>query len=117
MIIIEPNSTTYTFKIIPSVYEAGEMYYIKITDEQENKVTFSDFSTLVENNSDITEVTFMVSEDYFKENYFYNISFSLSNEVVYKTKVLATSQAVLDYSINNNNYVLPTINNNEYIII
>lgn len=115
MIIVQPNNTIYTFSIIPILLD--DSYYVTIRDEQTNKMIYSSFSESVSNVSDITQVTIEVDELLFKENYFYNITFYLADEVVYKGKVLCTNQAINNYTINKDKYTTPTIDNNDYIII
>jgi hypothetical protein len=115
MIIVQPNNTTYVFSIIPTSFE--ESYYVTIRDEQKNKMIYNDFSTQVDNISDITEVSIEVSETLFKVNNFYNISFYVADELLYRGKILVTSQSVNNYTINKDKYITPTIDNNDYITI
>ena len=117
MIIIDPSQTIYTFSIIPTIYDLVQPYGIKIKDEQTNEVIFDDLSFETENDYDVTLISIEVEENLFKENYFYTITFYLESQVVYKGKILATSQSVNNYTINKDKYDTPTIDNNDYIII
>jgi len=42
--------------------------------------------------------------------------FSVTNEVIYKDRIFCTNQTVKEYSINQNEYFLPNIDNNFYKI-
>lgn len=57
--------------------------------------------------------------DFFKENTFYNLKvyFENTNEVIYKDRLFCTNQPKETYSINNGEYTLPNIDNNDYITI
>lgn len=56
--------------------------------------------------------------DFLKENTFYEITFSDNvNEIVYKDRMYCTNQNVNDFSINDNQFILPNIDNNYYITI
>jgi hypothetical protein len=115
MIIDTIQKETYTFEIIPSIFNEGIVYDISIRDEQRNKITYNDVSSNAVNINDIINVSFNVDIDYFQENCFYNIEFKYVNEIVYKAKVFITSQVISDYSINKDKFEFPTITNNEYI--
>ena len=117
MIIIDPSQTIHTFSIIPTIYDLGQPYGIKIKDEQTNEVIFDDLSFETDNDYDVALISIEVEENLFKENYFYTITFYLGSQVVYKGKILATSQSVNNYTINKDKYDTPTIDNNDYIII
>jgi hypothetical protein len=68
---------------------------------------------------DLFQIDFMTL-DFLKENTFYNIKvyFGATNEVIYKDRMFCTDQPLYGtFSINNGEYILPTINNNTYITI
>jgi hypothetical protein len=50
---------------------------------------------------------------------FYNLKvyFQNTNEVIYKDRIFCTNQSKATYSINNLEYTLPNIDNNDYITI
>lgn len=55
---------------------------------------------------------------FLKENTFYEITFSDNiNNIVYKDRMYCTNQNVNQFTINQNEYILPNIDNNYYITI
>ena len=50
-----------------------------------------------------------------KENTFYNLSIKNNNDIVYKDKVFCTNQETSTYTVNQNQYVANTTNN-EFVI-
>lgn len=122
MIVINPNNTVFTFSIIPKTYigsllmDSFDDYTISITDEQKNKVLGTFNASNVQNNNDITNLTFTVLNTFYNDGFF-TVEFKLFNELVFKDKVFATVQNTELYSINSGKYQLPNIQNNDYIII
>jgi predicted nucleic-acid-binding Zn-ribbon protein len=52
-----------------------------------------------------------------KQDNFYTIEIKdSSNNIIYRDKIFCTNQTILDYSVNNGNYVTHS-SNNEFIII
>lgn len=114
MMIINPNNSVFTFSIIPITYNVAGVYTLKITDEQTNTVLGTFTASTITNDSDITNLTFTLLNKFYA-NGFFNLEFYLNGIIVCKERVFATSQT--NYTINENSYVLPTINNNSYITI
>lgn len=56
---------------------------------------------------------------FLKQDNFYNLKvyFENTNEVIYKDRIFCTNQSTATYSINNNAYSEPIIDNNDYITI
>ena len=114
MIIINPNNSVFTFSLIPITYNVGGVYTLKLTDEQTNTLLGTFTASTITNSYDISNLTFtLLNKTY--EGGFFNAEFLLNGITVFKDRIFATSQT--NYTINQNSYVLPTINNNSYITI
>ena len=114
MIIINPNNSVFTFNIIPITYNVAGVYTLKLTDEQTNTLLGTFTVLTIINSNDITNLTFTLLNQVY-EGGFFNAEFFLNGTTIFKDRIFATSQAY--YTINQNSYVLPTINNNDYITI
>lgn len=58
--------------------------------------------------------------DFIKEDYFYTIvvkNLTIGDKNIYKDRMFYTTQDIREYTINQGKYVIPNINNNQYIVI
>lgn len=108
-----------TFAIIPTRQsdEDNNIIFMYFTDETTKEVyniganiRYTDKDKLFIGADDFT---------FFKENTFYNLKvyFENTNEVIYKDRIFCTNQSKETFTINDGEYILPTINNNTYITI
>ena len=113
MIILEESASSQTFSFIPRSYTSGVTYTIKITNETTNKEVYDSTAT------SFTEVDYYYEySDVFtlKEDTYYTIEITASNEVIFRDKIFCTNQTISTYSINNNAYTVNS-DDNEFILI
>jgi hypothetical protein len=69
--------------------------------------------------NNLDSITPNVNFSILQENNFYVLKayFDVSNVIIYKDRVFVTNQSQDSYSINNGQYLTPTIDNNSYITI
>jgi len=117
MTILNPENTEQEFIIIPRNYN-GLNLTLLFTDEQ-TKETHTLTVLAVNITADWYDmVTFFVPINFLYENAFFELVIkSSTQEVIYKDKVFCTSQNLKTFSVNDGEYILPTINNNDYIVI
>ena len=126
------NETTKEIFIRLATYRISEndILQIGITPIQ---ITVNNFKIRVQNNSGVFEAETCLTEQlndlnilapdehlsFLIENNFYNLKvyFQNTNEIIYKDKIFCTNQDINSYSINSGKYIMPTINNNDYITI
>ncbi len=117
--IILTTSATQSIPIIPisQVDPFGDIIILQFTNETTKEVTTRTVTTQASVNDiyyvDNTNLSFL------KENIFYvlKVYFEGSGITIYKDRVFVTNQTQSIYSINNGQYVTPTIDNNDYITI
>ena len=108
MIILLESVLSQTFKFIPRSLEADSMV---IEDDAENtSVTIDITPTIDRYYLSVSEVLTLV------EGRFYTIKVLNGLDVVYKDKIFCTNQTVSSYSINDNEYVQHSTNN-DFVII
>jgi hypothetical protein len=117
--IILTTSGTQTFPIIPikQIDSGGNTISLEFTNETTKEV-ITRVATTRASISDIYYIT-NTNLSFLKENTFYvlKVYFTGSGEVIYKDRVFCTNQNIDAFTINLNQYTLPTINNNTYITI
>lgn len=108
MIILLESVLSQTFKFIPRSLDADSMI---IEDDAENtSVTIDITPTIDRYYLSVSEVLTLV------EGRFYTIKVLNGLDVVYKDKIFCTNQTVSSYSINDNEYVQHSTNN-DFVII
>ena len=108
MIILLESVLSQTFKFIPRSLEADSMV---IEDDAENTSVTIDITPSVDRYYlSVSEVLTLV------EGRFYTIKVLNGLDVVYKDKIFCTNQTVSSYSINDNEYVQHSTNN-DFVII
>jgi hypothetical protein len=117
MTILNPEDTEQEFIIIPRSYNGLNLYLV-FTDEQ-TKQTHSKTVLALDITADWYDmVTFTTTLNFLYENAFFDLVIkSSTQEVIYKDIIFCTSQNTNRYSVNDGEYILPTINNNNYIVI
>ena len=115
MIILQDTDSSRTISFIPRSYSSTETYTVNVKSETENKLVYTqdhtgDFS-LVKYYRQLSAIFDL------KQDNFYTIEIKdSSNNIIYRDKIFCTNQTILDYSVNNGNYVTHS-SNNEFIII
>ena len=118
MTILTTNSTQ-SFPIIPirQVDELGHSLLVTMTDETTKTV----YQRTVANRSSVNDLYYIgfTDLDFLVENTFYSlvVFFDVTNEIIYKDLIFCTNQNIDLFSINNGEYILPSINNNGYITV
>jgi len=118
MIIVNTNEEQ-TFSIIPirQIDEYENDIYVDITNETTKEV----YTRLITYRENIKDIYYIGAEDFdfFIENTFFTLKvyFDDTEEIIYKDRMFCTNQDIDTFTINENQYTLPTINNNTYITI
>lgn len=108
MIILLESVLSQTFKFIPRSLDADSMI---IEDDAENTSVTIDITPSVDRYYlSVSEVLTLV------EGRFYTLKVLNGLDVVYKDKIFCTNQTVSSYSINDNEYVQHSTNN-DFVII
>ena len=108
MIILLESVLSQTFKFIPRSLDADSMV---IEDDAENTSVTIDITPSVDRYYlSVSEVLTLV------EGRFYTLKVLNGLDVVYKDKIFCTNQTVSSYSINDNEYVQHSTNN-DFVII
>jgi len=108
MIILLESVLSQTFKFIPRSLDADSMI---IEDDAENTSVTIDITPSVDRYYlSVSEVLTLV------EGRFYTLKVLNGLEVVYKDKIFCTNQKVSSYTINDNEYVQHSTNN-DFVII
>ena len=108
MIVLKPITTSQTLKFIPRVYSADR---VVLRDEITNQET--------EISGTFTQIEYYLTASLIfdlKEGQFYNLTVYNVNDIVYKDKIFCTNQTALNYSINKDEYVSNSTNN-DFIIL
>lgn len=113
------TSASQTFPIIPinQVDQSGNTITLEFTNETTKAVT----TRVVTTRQSINDIYYLTNTNlsFLQENTFYVLKayFTGSGVVIYRDRVFCTNQAQGTYSINNGQYLVPTIDNNSYITI
>ena len=113
------TSASQTFPIIPinQVDQSGNTITLEFTNETTKAVT----TRVVTTRQSINDIYYLTNTNlsFLQENTFYVLKayFTGSGVVIYRDRVFCTNQTQGSYSINNGQYLLPTIDNNSYITI
>lgn len=115
--IILTTQIEQAFTVIPKS-STWSVLTIKFEEETTKASHTIDAETIVF----IKDVLWIVANNlvFLKQNEFYNLKIFVdddSQEVFYKDRVFCTNQSQDTYSINNAQYLTPTIDNNSYITI
>ena len=121
MIILSPiDPAEIIIKIIPMFNVDFEQAILSFEFINETtKTVYTRFADSFSNEKDLVIFTFS-DIDFLQENAFYNLKVYWRDDVfriVYKDRVFCTSQDINTYSINEGQYLTPTIDNNNYITI
>jgi hypothetical protein len=107
MIILKEQETAQTFSFIPRELKATTIVLRNETTGVETTIAAEFFL------SDYYLTTTTIFD--LKENTFYNLTIKNGNNIVYKDKVFCTNQETSTYTVNQNQYVANTTNN-EFVI-
>jgi hypothetical protein len=90
---------------------------LKFTDEQ-TKISYQKIAISTQSNKDLFTIGFE-GATFLYENAFFDLKvfFGTTQEVIYKDIIFCTTQSKANFTINAGEYVTPTINNNDYIVI
>jgi len=98
MIVLTPSGSPQTFSFIP---RDNTFNVMELTDEQTNVTTAVAItsSTVGDYINTITATFGLV------EGHFYNLVLRVGTTIIYKDRVFCTSQSLVTFSVNNNQYV------------
>jgi hypothetical protein len=108
MIILKEQNTSQSFKIIPRYYSGVNL---RLVNESSGQVL--QYNVSPEQISYYHQITFI--SDTTEGNFYALTLFDGDGNVVYKDKVFCTNQEITDYSINKDEYVEKS-SDNEFII-
>jgi hypothetical protein len=98
MNVVIPSNTTHTLKLIPRLYPSGVLVLSLFNEATQ-------LSEIVENTYLVTDGNMFLEFDFtFIENSKYQITITEDTEVIYRGKLIATSQIPQDYKLTNNVY-------------
>lgn len=101
------------FSIIPTREVVG-VVSLEFTNETTKEVYSRTATSLIQTDLlefNVTNLNFLIQDN------FYNLKVINDNEVIYLDRIFCTNQSKATYSINNLEYTLPNIDNNDYITI
>lgn len=116
MIHLTTSASAQTLKVIPRSY-ASSVSMILRDDSTNTSTTYSSISTSTDKNYLVVS---QALSPVLVEGRFYDLTIKEGSNVIYKDKVFCTDQAVASYSVNNNEYTIPTgddVHDNDYIVI
>tara|TARA_R100001591_G_C4231693_1_gene152035 strand:+ start:185 stop:535 length:351 start_codon:yes stop_codon:yes gene_type:complete len=116
MIRLTTSASAQTLKIIPRSY-ASTISMILRDDTKNTSTTYSSISTSTDKNYLVIS---QALSPVLVEGRFYDLTVKEGSDVIYKDKIFCTDQAVSSYSVNNNEYTIPTgddVHDNDYIVI
>ena len=116
MIRLTTSASAQTLKIIPRSY-ASTVSMILRDDTKNTSTTYSSISTSTDKNYLVIS---QALSPVLVEGRFYDLTVKEGSNVIYKDKIFCTDQAVSSYSVNNNEYTIPTgddVHDNDYIVI
>jgi len=98
MKVVNPNETEHTIKLIPRFYPTDALV-LNLYNE------FTTISTDVDNIYIVTDGDLFITFDFdFENNSKYQIKITEADEVVYRGKLIATTQDPQEYKLTNNVY-------------
>jgi len=98
MKVVNPNDTEHTLQLIPRFYPTGEVV-LSLYNE------FTTITTDVDNIYITTYGNLFITFDFeFENNSKYQIKITEADEVVYRGKLMATTQTPQDFKLTNNVY-------------
>jgi len=98
MKVVNPNDTEHTLQLIPRFYPTGEIV-LSLYNE------FTTISADVDNIYITTDGNLFITFDFeFENNSKYQIKITEADEVVYRGKLMATTQTPQDFKLTNNVY-------------
>lgn len=98
MNVVIPSNKTHTLKLIPRLYPSGELVLSLFNEATQ-------LSETVENTYLVTDGNMFLEFDFtFIENSKYQIRITEDKEVIYRGKLIATSQKPQYYKLTNNVY-------------
>lgn len=116
--IVMTTASNQTLSIIPTRETDGAN---SIFLEFVNETTKTIYTRQALNLSSVKDIfTFSNNTlDFLKEGVFFSLKvyFQNTNEIIFKDRIFCTNQSKESYSINQNAYQVPTIDNNDYITI
>ena len=112
MIVLTTN-LIQAFSIIQTREVVG-VVSLEFTNETTKEVYLRTASSLI--HTDLLEFN-VINLDFLIQDNFYNLKVTNDNEIIYLDRIFCTDQSNATYSINNNAYTKPTIDNNDYITI
>ena len=101
------------FSIIPTREVVG-VVSLEFTNETTKEVYLRTATSLIQ--TDLLEFN-VANLNFLIQDNFYNLKVTNDNEVIYKDRIFCTNYSSATYSINNGEYTLPNIDNNDYITI
>ena len=101
------------FSIIPTREVVG-VVSLEFTNETTKEVYLRTATSLIQ--TDLLELN-VANLNFLIQDNFCNLKVTNNNEVIYKDRVFCTNYSSATYSINNGEYTLPNIDNNDYITI
>ncbi len=108
MIILSTSTSDQTFVFIPRSHDFD---YVGITDDQTNETVEIDTYTHTEGDYyDTLEAEFNLVE-----NHYYDLVIKDGSTVVYKDRIFCTNQSIVQFSVNNGQYVSNSTTN-EFIV-
>lgn len=109
MIILKEQNTSQSFKFIPRYYTGVNL---RLVNESSGEVT--SYNVSPERIGYFHQITSILNT---KEGNFYSLTvFDENSNVVYRDKVFCTNQEITEYTINKDEYVQKS-SDNEFIII
>jgi hypothetical protein len=98
MKVVNPNDTEHTLQLIPRFYPTDTLVFSLYNE-------FTKISTDVDNIYVVTDGNLFITFDFdFEDNSKYQIKITENDEVVYRGKLIATTQTPQDYKLTNNVY-------------
>jgi hypothetical protein len=98
MKVVNPNDTEHTLQLIPRFYPTDALVFNLYNE-------FTTISTDVDNIYVVTDGNLFITFDFeFENNSRYQIKITEAGEVVYRGKLIATTQTPQDYKLTNNVY-------------
>jgi len=117
------NITVRFTEYINDILYVGNYIVSQIISDFKTRVsqdfgTFESESVLTDILNNLDEITPNVNFSILQDNNFYilKVYFNVSGVVIYKDRVFVTNQPKITFTINNNEYTLPNIDNNYYKI-
>lgn len=104
MIVLTTDTEAQSFVFIPRV---PSFTTVEITDDQTNEtVTIEDWTFTEGDYYSTLEAEFALVE-----NHFYNLEIKKNAEIVYRDRILCTNQPIVQFSVNNGQYVSNSTSN------